>query len=111
MKIKFILWSLLSVVGIIAVAAGMEFLGIGWLRFFGVRRQDAHREVFKATRSWNAAKEQELLKLRLEYIREEDPVVREAIAFTIRHKFADYSVDKLDTPELRDFLTRMKMGD
>jgi len=110
MKRKVILYTTLGLVGLFALAVGSEFLGIGWLRFFGPKRESARREVFKATRSWNEAKEQELLKLRLEYIRETDPITKEALAFTIRHKFADYPVDRLDTPELQDFLSRIKEG-
>lgn len=105
-----ILYGLLALVVLAVVAFGLEFAGIEWYRFFEVRRQSARREVFKETRSWNEAKEQELLKLRLEYICEDDPVAQEALAFTIRHKFADYPEGKLDSEVLRDFLSSIKEG-
>ncbi len=100
-----------SVVVVISLAFVLKLGGIEWYRFFGVKKQSAEREVFKETRSYNEAKEQELLKLRLEYIKEKDTVAKEAIASTIRHKFADYPKSKLDSELLRDFLLKIKKGE
>ncbi len=92
---------------LLSLAFGLEWLGIKWYGFFGPKREAVRREVFKSTRSYNEGKEQELLKLRLEYMRADTTEEKEAIASTIRHSFADYD-ESLLTPELRVFLKRIK---
>ena len=93
---------------LLSAAFGMEWAGIKWYGFFGPKRAAVRREVFKQTRSYNEGKEQELIKLRLEYLREKDEEAKKAIASTIRHSFADYNEDLLDSAELRAFLKQMK---
>ena len=53
------------------------------------------------------AKVQELAKYKLEYERAINENEKEALAFTIRHKFADYNDIKLDY-QLRMFLTEIR---
>ena len=103
--------SLLVVFGfalMLAFAFGSEHLSLAWNRYFGPKREGVRREVFRATRSFNQAKEQELLKLRLEYLRAKDADEKQAIASTIRHRFADYNEMVLESEELRRFLKDMK---
>lgn len=83
-----------------------DFIRWQW-RMRGVS-EDGRRETFEKTKSYNEGKEQDLLKYRLEYI-QADESGKEAIAFTIRHMFADYDETKL-SPELRDFLKEIKYG-
>ena len=101
------------IIAILLVLFGIAFasghLDIWWQEYFGVRQAAVEREIFKATRSFNEAKVQELSKYRLEYLRSEDSTEKEAIASTIRHTFADYDYTKLD-PDLRDFLRDIKSG-
>jgi len=92
---------LASILGLFVVA----FVGQEAYRFFGPRGEDIRREVFESTRSYNQAKVQELAKYRMEYLREKDADSKEAIASTIRHRFADYDSQNLE-PELRNFLKR-----
>ena len=75
------------------------------------RRKAVRREVFKQTRSYNEGKEQELIKYRLEYIRAKTDVEKKAIASTIRHAFADYDENLLDSDELRRFIVEIKYGE
>lgn len=105
---------LLSIVAIVAIAAGafgLEWAGIKWRGFFGPKHEAVRREVFKQTRSYNEAKEQELLKYRLEYLRADTAEDKEAIASTIRMAFADYDETLLDSVELRVFLQQIKRGE
>lgn len=91
----------------VAGAFGLEWAGIKWYGFFGPKHEAVRREVFKQTRSYNEAKEQELIKLRLEYYQsDEDGKI--IIANTIRHAFADYDENLLDSEELRSFLKQIK---
>ncbi len=109
-KLKYITSGIAGLVLLASLAFGTEWAGIAWKGFFGPKHEDVRRQVFKRTRSFNEAKEQELLKLRLEYIREKDETNKKAIAFTIRHKFADYD-ENLLTPELKKFLKTIKYGE
>jgi len=104
-------WIIAGVAGLtllIVVAFTLELGGLQWKAFFGPKHEAVRREVFKQTRSYNEAKEQELLKYRLEYLRADEDGKR-ALASTIRHAFADYD-DTLLTEELRRFLREIKYG-
>lgn len=85
----------------------LTYAGLGWQRFFGPKFEGVRRDVFKETRSYNEGKEQELLKLRREYLLADDQD-KPILASTIRHSFADYNEDLLDSQELRQFLKRIK---
>ena len=107
MKIKIVSMVLIMLILLGTAAFGLEWAGIKWAGFFGPKREAVRREVFKGTRSYNEAKEQELLKYRLEYLKTEDPVDKEAIASTIRMAFADYDENLLSTV-LKEFLIEIK---
>lgn len=109
-KIRWFIYSIMSLILFVIIAFGVELGGLQWSMFFGPKHEAVRREVFKQTRSYNEAKEQELIKYRLEYMRSSDPVEREALASTIRFAFADYNENLLDSTELRNFLKEMKYG-
>jgi len=107
-KVGYVSLGILAIVLMASLAFGMEWAGIKWKGFFGPKHEAVRREIYKQTRSYNEAKEQELLKYRLEYLREKDPAAKKAIANTIRMAFADYDENLLDSTELRSFLRSMK---
>lgn len=107
----YIMLGLLVIVLLASFVFGLEWAGIKWVGFFGPKREAVRREVFKQTRSYNEAKEQELLKYRLEYIKSTDDVEKEAIASTIRMGFADYDEELLDSEVLKQFLRQIKYGE
>lgn len=87
----------------IIVVVGLTFGGLQFYKFFAPRYEKARRVVFENTRSYKQAKLQELAKYRLEYLKSDSEGVRQAIASTIRHRFADY--DRKELPyELSEFL-------
>jgi len=106
--VGYVFLGLLCIFVIASLAFGLEWAGIKWYGFFGPKREAVRREVFKQTRSYNEGKEQELIKLRLEYLREKDENAKKAIASTIRHSFADYDENLIDSVELREFLRQIK---
>lgn len=110
MKTKIVLLSILALVSLGSMMFGLEWAGIAWKGFFGPKHEAVRREVFKQTRSYNEAKEQELLKYRLEYLRAKDATDKAALASTIRMAFADYDENLLDSTELRAFLAQIKYG-
>ena len=99
---------IVTIVLLLSVAFGLEWAGIKWYGFFGPKRAAVRREVFKQTRSYNEGKEQELIKLRREYMMAKDEDTKRVIGSTIRHSFADYDESLLDSPELRAFLKQIK---
>lgn len=92
-----------------AILFGLTYMGLDFQRFFGPKFEGVRRDVFKETRSYNEGKEQELLKLRREYLLADD-AAKPILASTIRHSFADYNEELLDSQELRAFLREMKYG-
>lgn len=108
-KVKIVFLSIAGIVLCVVLAFGMELGGLQWQMFFGPKREAVRREVFKQTRSYNEGKEQELVKLRLEYMRADDES-KGILQSTIRHSFSDYDENLLDSAELRSFLKQMKYG-
>lgn len=78
-----------------AVAIGLvviillSFGGLLYYKFFAPKWEDARREVFEKTRSYNQAKLQELAKYKLEYELAKGGD-KKALASVIKHRFADY---------------------
>jgi len=94
---------ILSIVIVIAIMFGLSLLDLEWYKFFAPKRENVRRKVFKATRSYNEGKLQDLTKYRFEYMRSKDDAEKEAIASMIRHSFAEYDINKLPY-ELREFV-------
>ena len=94
----------LIVVIALGCALGCAFsLGsVYWYKFIGPKREEARREVFQETRSYNQGKIQQLAKYRAEYA-SADQLGKKMISSTIKHQFADFQSDHLPQ-ELRNFL-------
>jgi hypothetical protein len=107
---KFVALVIAGLILLIVLAFGLELVGLEWTKFFAPKKEEIRREVFEQTKSFNEAKVQDLVKYRLQYIRAKEEIEKKAIASTIRHMFADYSVEKLDQ-ELKQFLTKIKLGE
>ena len=107
MKVKQIVgYSALGVAGLaglIVLAFGLEMGSLKWKGFFAPKHEDVRREVFKATRSYNEGKTQDLAKYRREYMRSTSDEERAMIASTINVQFADYQGTELPG-ELQQFL-------
>jgi len=97
-------------ISIIALLIGSAFalglLDLGWMKFFGVRKENIRREIFEQTKSYNQAKLQELAKYKAEYDRGTEGD-KTALKSVMRHKFADYDVSKLPY-QLKVFVEEMR---
>jgi len=93
----------------IGIGLGGRWMSLQVERWFAPQERNVQREVFEETKSYNEAKEQELVKYRLEYMRSKDDVEKQAIEAAVRHAFADYEEDRL-SPELQAFLKQCKYG-
>ncbi len=76
------------------------------MKFFGVKKENIRREIFKETRSYNEGKIQQLGKYRFEYL-QSDPESKQIIASTVRHSFADFNCEELPI-ELKQFLRKIR---
>lgn len=89
-----------------ALAAGLELVGVEWTRFIGEKKEDARREVFEETKSYNQGKIQDLAKYYQEYQSASTEEDRAAIKSYIQMQFADFDIENLSTqPTLSTFLT------
>jgi len=95
---------IIALFAIIFAANEFEIFGT---KFWGVRKENARREVFEQTQSYVEGKRQEITKYRLEYQLEKDTVAKEAIRQTIITSFANFDVNKL-SPDLIEFLNELK---
>lgn len=86
-----------------SLAFGAKWLGLEWRGFWGPREAAVERQIFEETQSYNHGMIQQLAKHRLEYLREEDPDAKAAIASTVRMQFAQFDIESLPQPELREF--------
>jgi hypothetical protein len=91
---------------LVAIAIGGKFLNLWSFSYSEPKIENARREVFENTKSYNEGKIQELVKYRLEYMRG-DEVTKKAIASTLRHTLADFDKSKL-SDELYQFIEEIK---
>ena len=59
MKVKTILITLASMVLLFVVLFGLQYIGVVNYKFFAPKYQDAQREVFENTQSYNEGKRQD----------------------------------------------------
>lgn len=108
---KYFFIGFLCLIFCIGIGIGLDYLGFKWWSFIEPKKEKMKREIFLNTRSYNEGKAQDLVKLRMEYLRTKDKTEREVIASTIRHMFAEYDENKINSIELRDFLKQIKYGE
>ena len=105
-KKKYTVYIIISILGLIFLTNELEIFGI---KFWGVRKENARREVFEQTQSYVEGKRQDLLKLHHEY-ENTSPDGKIALEYTIRQEFSQFSEDKYltDDPVLYNFLKQIK---
>jgi len=99
----------LGIVAFIALIVLVNEFEIAGVKFWGVRKENARREVFEQTQSYVEGKRQDLIKYHHEWVNAsvDDKI---AIEFTIRESFSQFNEDKYlaDQPELLSFLKNIK---
>lgn len=86
-----------------ALGLGGRYINLKVEGWFAPREANVQREVFENTKSYNEAKEQELLKTWKEYQTTKDEETRAALRSYVTHAFADYPIERLD-PTLQNFV-------
>ena len=95
-KGRVVLWSVIVIVIIIALTFLADAVGILRINVFGVRAENARRQVYMQTQSYNDGMAQQLQRYQLQYQTEKDPAARAAIRSTILHMTAGWDASKLD---------------
>ena len=89
---------------IVGVIFGIGLMGLGYYKFFAPRYQNVERQIFENTKSYVQGVQQDLGKYYLEY-QKGTGEEKAAIRATIQMRFAEVDSSKLQSPQLRAFLT------
>lgn len=106
-KMKYLLYGIGGLAVLLIVIFILEYAGLVNYQFFGIRKENARREIFKTSQAYNEGKAQDLAKYKLEYELAKDSSDKQIIKNMIIHSFADYDVKKLPS-DLQLFLQQMK---
>lgn len=90
---------------LIPIVVGLYSLGL--FRLFAPMEKNIQREVFENTKSYLHGVQQDLGKYYYEY-QTADEAEKEAIRATIRMRFAEVDVNKLQSKELQMFLKKTR---
>ena len=105
------LFGILLITGIILFALALIWIGQGsdffLYKYFAPKYEQVRRETFENTQSYVEGKRQDLVRYRLEYLREKDPVAKKAIKETIVQSFTNFDENKIIDADLRTFLHDM----
>ena len=99
-----VLITLGCIIGLFAIIFLTNEFEIFGIKFWGVRKENAKREVFENTQSYVESKRQELVKLHHEWSMTKEADEKRIIENSIRHNFANFNADKIQDPELHNFL-------
>jgi RNA-splicing ligase RtcB len=106
----------LKTIGIIflclLIIFGTSFIGQEWdifsIHYWGVRKENARREVFENTQSYVEGKRQDLIRYHHEWVNA-SPEDKKAIESTVRQAFSEFDENKfIETREMYDFLKHCK---
>ena len=96
--------SIIALIVLIFAANEFEIFGV---KFWGVRKQNAQRQVFEQSQSFIEGKRQELIKYHHEWMKA-DSIDKISIEYTIRMSFANFDENNIEQSDLRDFLIKVK---
>ena len=105
MKYFFIV--VVALIGLVALTFFFDAMGIAEVKIFGVKKENARREVFEQTQSYVDGKRQDLLRWKLQYETEKDTVARKALRYTILHSMVGLDESTL-SPSLQTFLQEIR---
>lgn len=81
----------LIIIGMFALGFVGKAAGLFNIKFWGVKYENAHREVFEQTKSYNHGMIRDIENLCLEMKRVESDAHRSAIKSTIQHRMAAFN--------------------
>jgi len=104
--IKAIGTGILSVVIILGIVWGLQGNDFFMYKFFAPKYENARRQVFEQTKSYNQGMVQELQNMQFDYVKA-DKDHKDALASIILHRAADFDENRLPN-DLRSFIQQLK---
>lgn len=102
---KAIILSVIGILSLIWIVQGNDFF---MYRFFGLKYENARREIFEQSKAYNQGMIQELQNMQFEYVKA-TPSQQESLASIILHRTADFDLDQEQVPEdLRQFVRSLR---
>ena len=92
---------ILSFILLIFLANEFEIFGI---KFWGVRKENARREVFEQTQSYVEGKRQDLVNYHHQWMQAKSFDDKQSIETVIRESFSNFDDEQIKDPELHSFL-------
>ena len=99
---KILITILIIIIGIFS----LQTMGYVSLKFWGVKYEDARREIFEHSKAYTHGTIRDLQNLRLEYSKSNDESHRQILADTILHRSAAFPLEKLPH-DLRKFINNL----
>jgi hypothetical protein len=105
---------------ILGVVVALAFIvGLGWilqyndvlqLGFFAPRYEAVRRNTFEQSRAFNEGMQQELQRMRQDYITAPDENARAALRTIVLHRVADYDLNQIKDPTLTAWILDLRRG-
>jgi len=94
-------------VGVLTLFFLFGLYSLGWMKFFEPKRENIRREIWEQMQSRVHGVVQDLAKYKYEY-EKADSNGKEVIRQVILQRFAQFDEKKIESENLRNFLTRMR---
>ena len=98
---------IVSVIGVLVVSFIFGLYGLGWMKFFGPKKENIRRDIFEQTQSYVHGKIQDLAKYQDEY-NKADENGKETVRQIIILRFAEFDETKIRSINLRNYLITMR---
>jgi hypothetical protein len=95
-------------IGFVFLIFIVGFLILQYKKTFGTRMENVNREIFEETKSYIHGVIQDLGKYYDEYQKAGIEKERDAIANTIKIRFAEFDATRIKSKELREFLVEVR---
>jgi len=108
--VKAVLAVILAIVLMIAIAFGSGMLNMTFYEFFGMKKANIERKIFKENKSHVEGMISDLAKYKYELAIEKDEIAKNAIRSMIRSKYANFDETKIEDYALKAFLIQIRGG-
>jgi hypothetical protein len=107
---KNMLITITIIIGLLALTLGLGYYGVFYKNTVGVQDANADRNIFKENKSYVEGMINDLSRLKLEYAQQQDPIAKKALGDTIRERFSNFDINKIEDVNLRNFLMQIRGG-
>jgi len=99
---------ILVIVLLVALSFGTGILDLKYYEFFGTRKANVERKIFKENKSYVEGMVNDLAKYKFELSQTEDEIGQKAIKNMIRDRFANFDVNNIENYQLQNFLIEVR---